>query len=238
MLGKILSVLPIIVSFLSKKIPNGRTLVKITKEDDPISVENTFKEYLISDEFIGQLRSQVFPFTPIKNIKDNWPLVVEALDIRDLLFKDMVIYTLATILVENDKFKPVKEVASKYSTLNGKPPYNFSKYDVHPNLGNTKPGDGAHFRGAGLIQITGRANYTHMDKVLGLEGGLIEHGADAANQAKIAAAILAQYFKDREERILKALDLRDFPNLRRIVNGGTMHLDKFKDAFLKVEKLL
>ena len=64
-------------------------------------------------------------------------------------------------------------------------------------LGNTQPGDGPRFKGRGYIQLTGRWNYGHFGKLVGVD--LISNPELAADP-DIAAAIAVRFYKDRVDR--------------------------------------
>jgi len=92
-------------------------------------------------------------------------------------------------------------------------------YGNRQDLGNTQEGDGSKFKGRGLIQITGRANYEAVGKILGID--LISN-PELVNDPKYAAPAAMAYLtsKNRSSFFLDTLT-RD--KLKDIVghSGGT-----------------
>ncbi|MGE0289497.1 MAG: glycoside hydrolase family 19 protein [Bradyrhizobium sp.] len=116
---------------------------------------------------------------------------------------------LAQIAHESGELRYVRELAS------GK------AYEGRKDLGNTQPGDGERFRGRGLIQITGRANYKAAGEALGVN--FIEN--PALMELPIHAARVSTWFwKDRGLNIWA--DKGDFRRLTIRINGG---LNGFED---------
>ncbi|MBB3005947.1 putative chitinase [Cupriavidus alkaliphilus] len=87
-------------------------------------------------------------------------------------------------------------------------------------LGNVRAGDGKRFRGRGLIQITGRANYAACGAALGADltatPELLEQDAWAARSA-------AWWWRTHGCNALA--DSGDFIALTRRINGGTNGLE-------------
>lgn len=106
---------------------------------------------------------------------------------------------------------------SRFNTSAGGHP--FDLYDNRTELGNHGPPDGASFKGRGFVQLTGRSNYTKFSKELGLGAQLVTQ-PDLANDATIAAKLLARFLKDKEAAIRRALANHDLKTARRLVNGG------------------
>jgi len=101
----------------------------------------------------------------------------------------------------------------------------FAKYDGRADLGNTEPGDGARFRGRGLFQITGRANYTKYGAALNLD--LVDNPTLAADPV-IATETACLFWQDN-----KLNALADADNCRAItrkINGGLNGLEE-RQAF-------
>lgn len=90
-----------------------------------------------------------------------------------------------------------------------------AKYEGRADLGNNQPGDGFKFRGRGLIQVTGRNNYTLAGRALGLP--LIDD-PQQLEQPINAARSAAWFWKTHGCNALA--DAGDFKALTRRINGG------------------
>ena len=81
-------------------------------------------------------------------------------------------------------------------------------------MGNTEPGDGWRFRGRGLIQLTGRSNYTALS---------LETRPEWVETRDGAAVSSCRYW--RLNNLNATADKGDVAAVRRRVNGGTIGLD-------------
>lgn len=182
-----------------------------------------------------QVVGEMFPSTPLGNIKRNLPFVLDALVARRLADRAMVLMALATIRAETESFMPVDEGLSRYNTSPGG--HAFDLYDHRRDLGNQGPPDGARFKGRGFVQLTGRHNYRRYGPLLSNPIDLQAHPEMAGDPA-VAAELLALFIGDRELQIKDALLHGNLMAARRLVNGGTHGLDRFSDAYRRGDAAL
>jgi len=185
--------------------------------------------------FSVQVVSQMFPVTPIANIRANLPPVLEAMVRCSLQDRTLVLVALGTIRAETEAFVPVSEGVSPYNTSPGQSP--FDLYDYRRDLGNQGPPDGQRFCGRGYVQLTGRANYQEFGPKLSTPVDLVAN-PELANRPDIAAELLALFIGSRALSIKDALMHGNFQAARRLVNGGTNGLERFTDAYQTGQRLI
>ena len=95
-----------------------------------------------------------------------------------------------------------------------------SAYEGRRDLGNLVPGDGARYRGRGLIQLTGRDNYRQMRDLLDHLGppDFLDFPA-ALEEPQWAAWSAAAWWHSRH--LSDLADAGDFDAITRRINGGT-----------------
>lgn len=128
---------------------------------------------------------------------------------------------LAQIGHESGQLRYVRELAS------GK------AYEGRLDLGNTEHGDGVRFKGRGLIQVTGRANYRECGKALGLD--LITH-PELLEEPLHACRSAAWFWKSRG--LNELADAGDFMRITRRINGGTNGMADRQALYVAAKEVL
>lgn len=113
-------------------------------------------------------------------------------------------------------------------------------YEGRADLGNTQPGDGPRYKGRGLLQLTGRANYRAVGATLGVD---LENHPELAAEPVLSLKIACEYWKRRN--INQPSDIDDLVEVTRRINGGMNGLAergaytaKAKSAIARIEGLL
>jgi len=106
-------------------------------------------------------------------------------------------------------------------------------YEGRADLGNTVKGDGSKYRGRGLIQITGRANYVACGEALGLD---LINQPEQLEQPQYAAMSAAWFWSTKG--LNKLADQGEFVKITRRINGGINGLEDRQALYDKALKVL
>lgn len=94
-------------------------------------------------------------------------------------------------------------------------------YEGRKDLGNKVAGDGRRFKGRGLIQLTGRANYTAYSKFTGID--YLSDPAQLSTDPMVAVDVSCWFWTDRRLAALAEID--DVKAVTKRINGGYNGLD-------------
>ena len=103
----------------------------------------------------------------------------------------------------------------------------------HGRMGNTTPGDGWRFRGRGVIQLTGRDNYTAFGKTLNKSA---EQVVDYVQTKQGAIESACWYWNSRN--INAAADAGDIVRMTKLINGGTIGIEDREHHYEKALAVL
>lgn len=110
---------------------------------------------------------------------------------------------LAQIGWESGQLRYVKELASGEA------------YEGRTDLGNVHPGDGVKYKGRGLIELTGLANYIAAMMALGID--CVEH-PELIEEPENACRVSAWFWK--AHGLNELADIGNFEKITRRINGG------------------
>ena len=136
-----------------------------------------------------------------------------------------------TVLSENLNYRAetLEKLFSKYFSKAGRNAADYAKqpekianviYASRMGNGDTASGDGYKFRGRGVVQLTGRDNYTAFGKSVGMTP---EQVIDYVQTKKGALESACWYWASRKINI--ACDEGDLVKMTKLVNGGTIGLE-------------
>ena len=109
-----------------------------------------------------------------------------------------------------------------------------SAYEGRKDLGNTEPGDGKRFKGRGLIQLTGRANYAAYSKDSGVD--YVAKPQVVASDPIVAVDVACWYWNKRG--INKLADKDDVKAVTKAINGGFNGLDDRIEYLVRAKAVL
>jgi putative chitinase len=132
-----------------------------------------------------------------------------------------VCHFLAQAAHESASFRTLQEFASG------------AAYEGRRDLGNTQPGDGVRYKGRGIFQLTGRANYDRIGKMIGMD---LVNNPELAESPEVSVLTALEYWKSRNLNPLADAD--DVNGITKKINGGFNGLEDRKKYLTIAKKVI
>ena len=172
----------------------------------------------------GQLK-QILPQATAANIEMYLPFLNSLLPKFGIDNNVRLAAFLAQVGHESGQLRYNKEIWGPTAAQKG--------YEGRKDLGNIIAGDGVKFKGRGLIQITGRANYSNFGQT---------NGVDCINNPSLLEqpeyAVMTACWFWQKNNLNKYADSGDFKTLTKRINGGYNGLEDRIQIWERAKKIL
>lgn len=161
-----------------------------------------------------ELLQQCLPHATKANVEKYCGKLNDAMDVYFINTPRRQAHFIAQLSQESGSLKYVEEIASGEA------------YEGRKDLGNTEPGDGKRYKGRGLLQITGRANYAMLSKELKYD---FVANPEALTKPGPACFSAAWFWWSRH--LNRYADIDAIETITKRINGGLTHFEQRKAAF-------
>lgn len=180
---------------------------------------------------------------PLNTVGEYYEMFVDCKRIAGFLAQVMHESNAFRVIIENlnysadglrkifPKYFPTMDLANQYA----KQPEKIANrvYANRMRNGDEQSGDGWKFRGRGLIQLTGRDNYTRLAEALEMDIDATVAYLETPNGAVASAG----WFWDNN-KLNEYCDRNDFIGLTKRINGGIIGLQERQQYYNKILRLL
>lgn len=142
----------------------------------------------------------------LENAEKFRPYLNKYMEKYEINTPNRILAFLSQVGTESGSLKYTQEIASG------------SAYEGRKDLGNIYSGDGVRFKGRGLIQLTGRANYEKMSKKVGKD--LISN-PELVEQPELAVEVSTIFWRDKIRNGLNLNQWADKFNLKQPISSNS-----------------
>lgn len=163
------------------------------------------------------------PYASQANINRYLPELIKLMPMFGINTPLRQAHFIAQVAHESGSLNYVKEIASGQA------------YEGRKDLGNINKGDGVKYKGRGLIQITGKHNYTLFQKYLGGAPDIMNH-PEYLEQPHLAVMVSCWFWKTHG--LNELADTDSFVTITKKINGGTNGINERKAFLIRAKKEL